>query len=169
MSADAGFTPINFTSATLLDMGTDIVGQKRRYNHPVFGEQEYILVKAGEAIPDGAACMPKTGQTTTGTTTPYVVMVTTGIAVPVSCVNNTGAAITSGHYFWALTGDSVGYGLGVGAIGDGLEIMPAAAGGGAVDAAAGATATVCGVTVSDVAATVANKIHWTLPQGGPQA
>ena len=153
---------LNVTSATL---PPDLVTGTTRHD----GGKTYVLVQNGTSasgtIADGLALMLLTGQTTTGTTTVAKVVITTGATVGVYGANNTGLIIPGDHYFWVIQ-RGAGYGKG-GTIGDGLEIAPAA--NGLIGAAAGATDTVCGVTISDVTTDVVNRVHWNCPAGGPAA
>jgi len=121
----------------------------------------YRLAKAGETLGIGTALMPHATVPLDGALTDadgcgLIVIMTTGVTVPVVGANATGAAVTSGDYFWMLI-DGVVTMLGSDNCAAGVKIMPAAAASGRVDIYAAATSapcnTCCGMTIDAHGAT----------------
>ncbi len=115
------------------------------------GGKKYILLQAVTAdLADGKVCKKDTTSSAT-----YTVVV--GAAAGDLCigVNNTGAAITTGNYFWALQ-EGRGYSIGS-TFADGVSLSPGAAG---VVAASATTTTPVGIGITDN-----TVVHWTMPGG----
>lgn len=148
-------TSVTTTSATYTDLA--------QYKNCLRVESGniYRLAKAGESLAIGGVLMPHAtvpldGAVTDAAGCGLIVILTTGVAVPVVGANATGALVTSGHYFWMLV-DGIATILGNDNCAAGVKIMPAAAAGGRVDiyaAAANAPAnTCCGMTIDAHGAT----------------
>lgn len=137
--------PLNGQSATL---PADLFTGMMRYEN---GKQ-YILVKnVGADLADGKTCKKDANATTD-----IQVIVGAAIGDAVIGVNNTGASITNGNYFWAL---QRGRGYTIGST-IAINTFAAAGAAGVVAAAAAAGATSLGVCI------VANsEIFWNIPGG----
>lgn len=148
-----------FISSTLKDHGENArTGQLRYFVDDVFGEREFILLKAAGTIADGLGIMKDTTSSAEVT-----VIVTSGTTVQGLGINNTGSSLVTGNYFWALR-KGLGYGdPTAGGFSDGDKIGPAAAG---EIAAVGTVGTVFGVAISDSSATVnANLVLFDFATG----
>lgn len=102
MSNIAYKTGVTVTSQTLADLGAGLTVGDIRWE----SGKEYILAEAGGAIPDGYAATPDISLTATASALVFTV---TPAGDEVWCINNTGAAVASGAYFWGLA-KGVGYG-----------------------------------------------------------
>ena len=143
-------TGVTTTSATRTDLAADY-GAVRYYKG-----NYYRLFKAGESLAAGAICMISAiDGTSAGAegTIGETVVVTTGPKVQARCANDTGSAVTSGHYFWGLTEGYVVL-TGGGSVAAGDTIMPNAAG--AVQTFAEASSALgnhaCGIALEEDAA-----------------
>ena len=105
MSNVAYKTGVNTTSQTLADFGKGLTVGDLRWE----SGKKYILLEAGGAIPDGYACSPDISLTAAASAIVVVVTSATAATSGVWAVNNTGAEVASGAYFWGLS-EGVGYG-----------------------------------------------------------
>ena len=102
MSNVAYKADLTTTSQTLTDLGEGLTVGDIRWE----SGKQYILAEAGGAIPDGYVATPDISLTETASALVFTV---TPADDEVWLVNNTGAEVASGAYFWGLQ-KGVGYG-----------------------------------------------------------
>lgn len=105
MSNVAYKTGVTTTSQTLADLGAGLTVGDLRWE----SGKKYICGEAGAALTDGYALSPDISLTATASALVFVHTDATAGTSGVWCINNTGATIASGAYFWGLV-EGVGYG-----------------------------------------------------------
>jgi hypothetical protein len=145
-------------SATLTDFGGEIATGEIRWMVDPLDKlmKKWMLFKAAAAIADGLQFMKDTT-----TSTEVTVILTTAVTDLALGVNNAGATIASGNYFWGLV-EGRGYADPVAAgWADSEAVGPGVAGEATVYAAGSSQS---GIAINDDSATVqANVILWSFP------
>lgn len=160
-------SPVNLVSATLADFfpsgAVARTGIKRWYRNPEFGWQQLVLVQnVGASLADGVCCKLVTTAQAATRSAVWKVLITSAATSPVYCVNNTGAAVPDGSYFWALQ-KGMGYGLGAGAVATTGVAVSVDSAGTLVVASTGNT--VVGIAMSALTASTTNTVDFNLPAG----